>query len=175
MIETICRVCKSDGYYEGLLFRCTNCLAVHWDKSKVRKIFGKLKKDSEEFKKLKKEILLEAKVPKSEGNYCYKIRLRKQKKYKLDNDFYIGRTGLHPYERYLNHLLGNYASKYAKNYATAMIEFEGPMKYEVSKSRETAWGKEEEQKGFKVIGPKDNEEMNFKKKKTSEPTELLNN
>ena len=56
-----------------------------------------------------------------------------------------------------------------------MIEFEGPMKYELSKSRETAWGKEEEQKGFKVIGPKDNEEMNFKKKKTSEPTELLNN
>lgn len=173
MIENLCRVCKSDGYYDGLLFKCTKCLAVHWDKRKVKKVFSKLKKDSEDFKNLKKQTLLEAKVPKSQGNYCYKIRLRKQKKYNLENDFYIGRTGLHPYERYLNHLLGKYASRHAKNYATAMIEFEGPMKLEVSKSREIDWGKEEEAKGFKVIGPKENEEMNFKRKKTPQASELL--
>ncbi len=172
MIETLCRVCKSKGYFSGLLFKCTNCTAVHWDKRKVKKTFSKLKKDSEEFKKLKQQILTEAKVPKSQGNYCYKIRLRKQKKYNLENDFYIGRTGLHPYERYLNHLLGKYASKHAKNYATAMIEFEGPMKFEASKSREFEWGMEEEAKGFKVIGPKENEQMNIQSNKTSKISEL---
>ncbi len=166
MTEIVCRVCSSEGYFDGLLFKCSQCTAVHWDKWKIKKSFSKLKKDSEEFKTLKKQILSEAKVPKSQGNYCYKIRLRKQKKYKLDNDFYIGRTGLHPYERYLNHLLGKYSSKHAKNYGTAMIEFEGPMKLETSKLREPAWGKEEEEKGFKVIGPRENEEMNIKSNKT---------
>ena len=47
-----------------------------------------------------------------------------------------------------------------------MIEFEGPMKLETSKLREPAWGKEEEEKGFKVIGPRENEEMNIKSNKT---------
>ena len=171
MLDKLCRVCKSDGYCDGLLFKCKKCSSVYWDKRKVKKAFIKLKKDSEEFKALKRRTLLEAKVPKSQGNYCYKLRLRKQKKFNLENDFYIGRTGLHPYERYLNHLLGKYASRYAKNYATAMIEFEGPMKLESSKSREIQWGKEEEAKGFKVIGPKENEEMNFKPRKTSQAFE----
>ena len=161
MTEIVCRVCGADGNLDGLLFKCLQCTAVHWDKWKLKKNFSKFKKDSEEFKTLKQQVLSEAKVPKSEGNYCYKIRLRKQKKYKLDNDFYIGRTGLHPYERYLNHLLGKYSSKYAKNYATALIEFEGPMNFEDSKFREPTWAKEEEQKGFKVIGPRENEEMNI--------------
>ena len=172
MSETFCRVCKSGGHYDGLLFKCSKCSAVHWDKWSVKKSFSKIKKDSDEFKELKQRTLIEAKVPKSKGNYCYKIRLRKQKKYNLDNDFYIGRTGLHPYERYLNHLLGKYSSRYAKSYATAMIEFEGPMKFEESKLREPEWGKEEEQKGFKVIGPKENEVMNFKSKKSSHSSKL---
>ena len=138
MTKTVCRVCGSNGNFYGLLFRCLECKAVHWDKWKLKKIFSKIRKDSEEFKALKKQVLSQARIPKSEGNYCYKIRLRKQKKYKFNNDFYIGRTGLHPYERYLNHLLGKYSSKYAKNYATAMIRFEGPMKLEVSKLKEIA-------------------------------------
>ena len=172
MSETFCRVCKSGGHYDGLLFKCSKCSAVHWDKWSVKKSFSKIKKDSDEFKELKQRTLIEAKVPKSKGNYCYKIRLRQQKKYNLDNDFYIGRTGLHPYERYLNHLLGKYASKHAKNYATAMIEFEGPMKFEASKSREFEWGMEEEAKGFKVIGPKENEQMNIQSNKTSKISKL---
>tara|TARA_B100000886_G_C20282758_1_gene431970 strand:+ start:321 stop:545 length:225 start_codon:yes stop_codon:yes gene_type:complete len=53
MTETVCRVCSSEGYFDGLLFKCSQCTAVHWDKWKIKKSFSKLKKDSEEFKTLK--------------------------------------------------------------------------------------------------------------------------
>jgi len=123
MTNSNCRVCGKIGIFYGLLFKCTNCVAVHWDKTKLRKLFNKIEKNSPEWNSIKTSILKDAKTPKSNGHYAYTLRLKSKPNY-----LYVGLTGMHPYERYLNHIIGHKASKYAKNYATALIEYEGPMK-----------------------------------------------
>ena len=147
MIEKKCRVCKSTGETVGLLFKCFTCSAVHWDKPQLKKIFKIVKKGSEEFIKLKNKLLNEAQVPKSKGKYVYTLRLRGKIKY-----LYVGMTGLHPYHRYLNHVIGYKSSKYAKKYATTMIEYEGPMKNELAIKRECDKGNELRAEGFEVEG-----------------------
>ena len=95
-----------------------------------------------------KEILLDAIIPKSKGHYVYTLRLRGKHKY-----LYVGMTGLHPYERFLNHLIGYKSSKFAKKFATALIEFEGPMKYEIARDeREKGRANEYRAEGFEVEG-----------------------
>ena len=59
---------------------------------------------------------------------------------------------MYPYERYLNHIIGHKASKYAKKYATALIEFEGPMKYNIAEEREKSRGNEWRADGYTVKG-----------------------
>ena len=142
-----CRVCAKKGDFDGLLFKCSECKAVHWDKMKVKKLFYKVKKGTEEFQTIKKEILTAAKFPKPQGKYVYTLRLKSKPKY-----LYVGMTGLHPYERYLNHIIGYKSSLYAKKYATAMMEFEGPMKNEIAIKREVSKGNEWRNKGYVVEG-----------------------
>ena len=74
--------------------------------------FYKVKKGTEEFQTIKKEILTGTKLPKPQGKYVYTLRLKSKPKY-----IYVGMTGLHPYERYLNHIIGYKSSLYAKKYA----------------------------------------------------------
>ena len=119
---------------------------MHWYKKKVKFQYFNNNNDKDQ---IKKQILIDANVPKSKGKYCYRLRLKKKINYN-----YVGMTGLHPYERYLNHLLGIKSSRYAKNLATALIEFEGPMRNDEAIIREIEWGKELEKKGFIVEGPK---------------------
>lgn len=144
----LCRVCKSNGNFKGLLFCCsnTNCNSVYWDKYKVKALISEHKDNPE----IINEILKSAGVPKwkSGEHYCYLLRLRSK-----ENFVYVGMTGLHPYERYLNHIRGYKSSSTAKKYATALISFEGPMKKDTAIKRELEWGKELEKKGFKVKGP----------------------
>ena len=148
MSEIFCRVCNGKGHFDGLLFKCSSCSAVHWDKIKVKKLFNKIKKNTDEWSNLKKEILLDARIPKFEGHYVYTLRLRSKHKY-----LYVGMTGLHPYERFLNHLIGYKSSKFAKRFATALIEFEGPMKYEIARDeREKGRANEYRAEGFEVEG-----------------------
>jgi len=59
-------------------------------------------------------------------------------------------TRLHPYERYLNHKRGYKASKCARQYATAMKSFEGPMTYEEAISREITKANELREEGNEV-------------------------
>ena len=61
-------------------------------------------------------------------------------------------TGLHPHERYLNHIIGYKASTRAKRFATALISFEGPMPSELAKEREPELANELRDKGFNVHG-----------------------
>ena len=65
------------------------------------------------------------------SKYVYVLRLKGEL-----NALYVGETGLHPYERYLNHLRGHKASRHAQNDATALLTFEGPMLYENAVKRE---------------------------------------
>jgi predicted GIY-YIG superfamily endonuclease len=148
----MCRVCKSGGSTSGLLFRCEgeDCDAVHWDKSKILRNKKRiLLKNSE----LRKEILQEAQVPDyirtGKRHYCYLLRLKGTKK-----SVYVGMTGLHPYERYFNHIVGYKASSVAKKKVTALIAYEGPMLYDLAVSREKTWFNELVEKGYNAHGGK---------------------
>ena len=144
-----CRICKSEGVFKGLLFYCSNsqCHSVYWDKYKVKALIRENKTDPD----IVKNILKSANVPKwkSGEHYCYLLRIRSKEKF-----VYVGMTGMHPYERYLNHIRGYKSSPTAKKYATAMITYEGPMSHQDAIDREIKWGKELEEKGYEVIGPK---------------------
>ena len=162
-----CRICKSSTIVSGRLHRCKNeeCGAVHWDKFAVKKIL-RANKDTvkEASPQWFKAILEEANVPKSVNGeaYVYTIKLRKNlpknvNKTFLDRmpnagngRFYIGRTGLHPHERYLNHIRGYKASWAAKRMAVAMVTFEGPMSHEQSEAREITLANELRELGFDV-------------------------
>ena len=147
MTNSNCRVCGEIGIFYGLLFKCTNCVAVHWDKTKLRKLFNKIEKNSPEWNSIKTSILKDAKTPKSNGHYVYTLRLKSKPNY-----LYVGLTGMHPYERYLNHIIGHKASKYAKKYATVLIEYEGPMKYDIAVEREKSRANEWRADDYRVEG-----------------------
>lgn len=142
----ICRVCKSSGIEKGHLFRCSNskCRAAHWNKSKIKKLKDKLD-EKEFFISFMHEAGLEYFKPGE--NYVYVLRLKGGV-----NSVYVGRTGLNPYVRYLNHIRGHQSGKITKSKATAIICFEGPMSYDDSVKREVTLADELRAKGHKVYG-----------------------
>jgi len=111
-----CRVCNSLALEKNYLFYCQSktCDAVYW------KINKTLKKDLKDDKIKKLIFLIESGVPinQKKGHYVYKLRLKGEV-----NSIYVGMTGLHPHERYLNHIIGYKASFRAKKFATALISF----------------------------------------------------
>ena len=141
-----CRVCGAPSRKSGYLYRCKDkkCAAVHWDRSKV------LMEDLDDPKTLQ-IVLDQANVPKSkkgkESKYVYVLRLKGE----IDA-VYVGKTGLHPYARYLNHIRGYKASRDAKKRATAMIGFEGPMSENQAVKREGDLAKELGEAGMSVYG-----------------------
>ena len=140
-----CRVWNSVALEKNYLFYCQSktCDAVYW------KINKTLKKDLKDDKIKKLIFLIESGVPinQKKGHYVYKIRLRGEL-----NSIYVGMTGLHPHERYLNHIIGYKASSRAKKFATALISFEGPMPYETAKMYEPQLADELREKGFNIHG-----------------------
>jgi len=140
-----CRVCNSLALEKNYLFYCQSktCDAVYW------KINKTLKKDLKDDKIKKLIFLIESGVPinQKKGHYVYKLRLKGEV-----NSIYVGMTGLHPHERYLNHIIGYKASSRPKKFATALISFEGPMTYEAAKEYEPQLADELRQKGFIVHG-----------------------
>lgn len=150
-----CRVCGSDSSTSGLLFRCEgeDCDAVHWDKTKILQNKKEILLENSD---LRKQILQDARVPNpiktgNKRHYCYLLRLRLKGERK---PVYVGLTGLHPYERYLNHILGYKSSSIAKKKATALIKYEGPMLYNDAVLREKNWFKEMVEEGCDAHGGK---------------------
>ena len=143
----VCRVCKAPTTVHNLLHYCTSeaCGSVHWDKPAVKKQAKLLRENMHQ----KKEFLLKSRVPLENlgGHFVYQLRLRKGQK-----SVYIGMTGLHPHHRYLNHIIGYKASSRPRKYATALISFEGPMKYEKAVKREVDWANELRELGYDVHG-----------------------
>jgi len=140
-----CRVCNSLALGKNYLFYCQSktCDAVYWKINKTQK------KDLKDDKIKKLIFLIESGVPinQKKGHYVYKLRLKGEL-----NSIYVGMTGLHPHERYLNHIIGYKASSRPKKFATALISFEGPMPYKTAKEYEPQVAKELTQKGFNVHG-----------------------
>lgn len=155
-----CRVCKSQTIQKGFLFLCAdlNCEAVHWDKSSLKKIFNKV--ENKEFSKQPRfpdleKILEEAEVPYKEkinGKFVYIIRLRGKMAQGAKGKVYVGKTGHHPYERFINHIRGYKASSHVKKLGTALIRFEGPMSEAEAKERERKLAEELKSEGWEVYG-----------------------
>ena len=162
-----CRICNNKTKQTGLLYRCMSksCGAAHWDKFAVKKIVRDNKDTVKEASPpWFRSILRDAGVPESVSGkaYVYTIKLRQNlpnntsAKYleKMPNSgngrFYIGKTGLHPFERYLNHIRGYKASWAAKRMAVSMITFEGPMSHEDAVKREPELAQEFRERGFDV-------------------------
>ncbi len=140
-VET-CRVCGQPTRRSGYLHRCidSQCGAVHWNESVLN-----LELDD---RKVFRKILVDADVPEwiSGHKYVYVLLLKEEGMDVL----YVGMTGLHPYERYLNHKRGYKASRRAQQYATAMKSFEGPMTHEDAISREITKTDELREEGNEV-------------------------
>ena len=66
--------------------------------------------------------------------------------------FYVGMTGLHPYERYLNHIRGYKASWAPKRMAVTMVSYEGPMSHDKAKARERELADKLKEQGYDVHG-----------------------
>ena len=131
-----CRECGSGTLKEGYLFKCLdknncNCRTVFWDKGKVKKSLRGYEKGKDDWYEKMQELLTDACVPKTENEkYVYTIRMKgklcKRAKTKKGRKVYVGQTGLHPYERYLNHISGYKSARKSKLF-TALINFEGPL------------------------------------------------
>ena len=98
-----------------------------------------------------KKILREAEVPILDNNiphhFVYTLRLHGEM-----NSHYVGMTGLHPYERYFNHVRGYRASRIVNKKATDLVNFEGPVAYENAKAREPELAEILRSKGYDVHG-----------------------
>ncbi len=131
----LCKKCKNKILQIGLLKKCNNekCAIVYWD-YKARKlnlleedIFIKTLKDA----KIKKHNELNKTANKT--HFVYIIKLKKNPKGYM---YYRGMTGLHPYERYLNHIRGYKSNKMVKKYHSYLLKFEGLYSYDEAKIRE---------------------------------------
>ena len=134
---------KSSLYSSG---KIENYSSVYWLKNAA---FNKIKKALKQDIEFKKAFLIGSGVPSDpiEGHFVYQLRLRGQ-----INSIYVGLTGLHTHERYLNHIIGYKASSRTKWFATALITFEGPMEYNIAKKREPDLADKFQTAGFNVHG-----------------------
>lgn len=156
-----CRVCRSQTIQKGFLHRCSSlqCGAPHWDKRSLKKVFNKV--ENKEFSKQLKMfpdlevILAEAGVPpekEKSGKFVYLIRLRGKRAAGAKGKIYVGKTTLHPYERFVQHIRGYKASSYVKRLGTAVIGFEGPMSDAHATAREPELAEELRKEGWEVYG-----------------------
>ena len=108
---------------------------MHWDKRPLRQQRSLIIRSSE----YRNCLLINAGVPieRNQGHHVYTLSLGGK-----FNSVYVSMTGLHPYERHLNHSIGYKASSKAKKRAKALICFEGPMPSEAAKLREVALANE---------------------------------
>ena len=155
-----CRVCGTKTEQKGFLHICSSsqCSAAHWDKRSLKKVFNKV--ENKEFSKQRlfpdlEAILAEADVPYKEkvpGKFVYLIRLRGKRAEGAKGKIYVGKTGLHPYERFLHHIRGYKASSHVKRLGTAVIGFEGPMSEADAVEREPELAEELKSEGWEVYG-----------------------
>ena len=157
-----CKLCGASLNIDGYLNKCASgqCNAVYWSKklfSSKKKIFDIIEKNNEKKKSLNsefKKLLEDAKIPHPKPNqyFVYQIKLRKSdQNIKLKNiikndpmnisnssyQFYVGKTGTHPYERYLKHFIGYQAGiKLVYRYGIALVYYEGPMISDEATKRE---------------------------------------
>ena len=153
--DSSCRVCKGKTKQTGLLYRCLKkkCGSVFWDKTVVRKL---IKEDPAN----ENVIIADAEIPEVEQgiHFLYILRMRQSpddKKGPFVPKEYIGETALHPYRRYLNHIIGKKPSNKHKTdrYATALTYFKGyRIKREVAQEKERQLVLKRRELGINAVG-----------------------
>lgn len=155
-----CRVCGTKTVQKGFLHICSSsqCSAAHWDKASLKKIFNKV--GNRELIKQPlfpdlEAVLQDAEVPCRENNlgkFVYQVRLRGRLAEGAKGKIYVGKTGLHPYHRFVNHMRNYKASSHVKRLGTAIIGFEGPMSEAEAVRRERELAEELKSEGWEVYG-----------------------
>jgi len=150
-----CIVCRGPVDEIGLLTRCLDqsCGAFRWDKSAAKKITKKL--TGKEARTRQLQILDQAGFNEEDlaqwrrdhQSSVYVLRLRGG----LDR-VYVGMTGLHPIQRYLQHITGYKSSSVAKRFATALVYFESGMTSQEASDRERSLHQEYLDGGFDALG-----------------------
>ena len=150
-----CIVCRGPADEVGLLTRCSDgsCGALRWNKSAARKItktFTGKEARARQFLILDQAGYTDedlAQWGREHRSSVYVLRLRGG----LDR-VYVGMTGLHPVQRYLQHVTGYKASSVAKRFATALIYFESDMTSQEASDRERSLHQEYLDGGFDALG-----------------------
>ena len=140
-----CRICKEQVSRNGYLYKWHDQMVsiVFWHRS--------LLSENLEDDEVLKGILGEANIPavkrKKASHFVYVIKLSGNPK----DSVYVGMTGHHPYQRYLNHLRHYKASRHVFRRGQSLQYFEGPMTNSEAKDREVSLA--DELKGnFRVYG-----------------------
>ena len=154
IIDVKCRACSNATKPVGLLYRCSSevCSSVFWDKKEVKR---RLNKSSSDPKLILNEICKDAGVPQADKGSYFVYVLRMKGKTKGQERLYVGETSVHPYQRYLQHIVGYKSAPKAqtKKFATALVSFEGPfLNRSIAKQRETQLAEELRQSGKDALG-----------------------
>ena len=146
-----CRHCRAKAiacnFYgnemkEPYLYKCTksDCCTFFWHRNVRKEFNNKEKPDTDNNKKIEKELIKKFKIPKGYGRSAYVIKLSR-KEGEEQKAVYVGETGHHPLRRYLQHLRGYKSGKgHATKRATYLLDFELGVKD--SKKREKELGEE---------------------------------
>ena len=154
IIDTKCRTCGSKTKPQGLLYFCSSksCSSVFWDKRTAKR---RLNKSADEPRIVLTKICVEAEVPTPDKGQYFVYVLRMKGKTKGQERVYVGQTSRHPYERYLQHIVGFKSAPKAKTkkFATALISFEGPIATrDAAEKREVELAEELRQAGKDALG-----------------------
>ena len=141
-----CRICKEQVTRNGYLYKCKKSKGMHafWHRSVLSENLG----DEEVLKSVLDEANISTVKRKKATHFVYVIKLSGNPK----NSHYVGMTGHHPYQRYLNHLRNYKASRVVFKRGQSLKCFEGPIPYEDAKSRERTLAEELKAEGYKVYG-----------------------
>ena len=150
-----CIVCRGPVDEIGLLTRCPDqsCGALRWNKSAARKI---TKTSTGKEARARQLLILEqagfsnedlVQWTRDHRSSVYVLRLRGGL-----GRVYVGMTGLHPVQRYLQHVTGYKSSSVAKRFATALIYFESGMTSQEATNREWSLHQEYLEEGFDAHG-----------------------
>jgi len=140
-----CRICKEQVIRNGYLYKCKKSKGMHvfWHRSVLSENLG----DEEVLKGILEEANIPAVKRKKASHFVYVIKLSGNP----TNSLYVGMTGHHPYQRYLNHLRNYKASRHVFRRGQSLQYFEGPMTNTEAKDREVSLA-DELKSNFRVYG-----------------------
>ena len=137
---------------EPYLYQCTksDCGTFFWHRNVLKEFNNKEKPDTDNNKKIERELIKKFKIPKSSyPRGVYAIKLSRKSDETIDS-VYIGETGHHPLRRYLQHIRGYKSGKgHATKRGKYLLYFELGVKNSKQREKKLA---EEFSNQFIILG-----------------------